>query len=85
MGEVPKTLRLSKVTPKAEMVEYVRGVIQRLQQVARSELLRKVGGRGITARELDECLMTLIQREEVSRSEVEGPYMRKRETYTWEG
>jgi len=85
MGEVPKTLRLSKVTPKAEMVEYVRGVIQRLQRVARSELLRKVGGRGITARELDECLSTLIQREEVSRSEVEGPYLRKRETYTWEG
>jgi hypothetical protein len=83
MGEVPKTLRLSKVTPRAEMVEYVRELLQREQQMDRSALLRKVGGRGMVAKDLDDCLTTLIQGEEVEWKECEGRLGKRKVVYWW--
>lgn len=74
---------LASTTPQSADVMVVKEIIERAQQIDRSTLMRKVGGRGLNRDKLDKALATLFDSDLV-RAELEPiDATRNRRWYRW--
>jgi hypothetical protein len=83
--DMPDTIKAANANPQGQDVEIVRKFVKAAKSMTRSELMVKVGGKGLNADRLDKALMTLFAEESVRENKQQGRGVKPLTWYTWEG